>query len=75
MPVEEEIAIIYCGVNGLLENVPLTDVAEFEKQYPPAPSGQACRRCACSPLANGQLTDDVAAKLTAAANDVAATFC
>lgn len=29
VPVAEEVAIIYCGVNGLLENVPLDKVAEF----------------------------------------------
>lgn len=33
MPVEQEIAIIYAGVNGLLGNVPLDKVAEFEQQY------------------------------------------
>ena len=31
-PVENEIAVIYCGVNGLLENVPLNKVKEFEQQ-------------------------------------------
>ena len=73
MPVEEEIAIIYCGVNGLLENVPLTDVAEFEKQYLQLLQAKHADDV-LAPLANGQLTDDVAAKLTAAANDVAARF-
>ena len=33
MPVEEEIAIIFCGVNGLLQNVPLEKVAEFETSF------------------------------------------
>ena len=33
MAVEDEVAVIYSGVNGLLENVPLEKVAEFEKQY------------------------------------------
>lgn len=33
MPVEEEIAIIYCGTQGLLQKVPLQHVAEFEKLY------------------------------------------
>ena len=30
MPVEEEIAVIYCGTQGLLRNVDLKHVAEFE---------------------------------------------
>ncbi len=33
MRVEEEIAIIYCGTKGLLRNVPLDKVAEFEKVF------------------------------------------
>ncbi len=30
-PVENEVAVIYCGVNGLLENVPIDKVKEFEE--------------------------------------------
>jgi len=33
MPVEEQIAIIFCGTNGLLRDVPLDKVHEFEKQF------------------------------------------
>ena len=33
MPVEEEIAVIYCGTQGLLRNVELKHVAEFEKMF------------------------------------------
>ncbi len=32
-PVEEQIAVIYCGTHGLLSDVPLDKVAEFEKLY------------------------------------------
>jgi F-type H+-transporting ATPase subunit alpha len=31
MPVEQQIAILYCGTNGLLKNIPLDKVVEFEK--------------------------------------------
>ncbi|MCM1319725.1 MAG: F0F1 ATP synthase subunit alpha [Muribaculaceae bacterium] len=31
--VEDEVAVIYCGVNGLLENVPLDKVHEFEELF------------------------------------------
>ena len=31
--VEEQVAVIYCGVNGLLENVPIDKVSEFEKLF------------------------------------------
>ena len=33
MPVEKQIAIIYCGTMGLLKDVPVTKVKEFEKEY------------------------------------------
>lgn len=33
MRVEEEVAIIYCGVNNLMRNVPINMVADFEKNF------------------------------------------
>ncbi|MFT4222871.1 F0F1 ATP synthase subunit alpha [Dysgonomonas sp.] len=33
MPVERQIAILYCGTNGLLRNVPVDKVHEFETQF------------------------------------------
>ncbi|MDE5668599.1 MAG: F0F1 ATP synthase subunit alpha, partial [Duncaniella sp.] len=33
MAVEDEVAVIYCGTHGLLENVPVDKVAEFEKNF------------------------------------------
>ena len=33
MPVEKQIAIMFCGTNGLLNKVPVNRVREFEKQY------------------------------------------
>ncbi len=33
MQVEEQIAILYCGTNGLLEDVPVDKVPEFEKNF------------------------------------------
>ena len=33
MPVERQIAIIFCGTNGLLSKVPENKVLEFEKQF------------------------------------------
>ena len=33
MAVEKEIAILYCGVNGLLRNVPLDKVHDFERSF------------------------------------------
>lgn len=33
MPVEKEIAVLYCGTHGLLRNVPIDKVPEFEKTF------------------------------------------
>ncbi len=33
MKVEEEVAMIYCGVNNLMKSLPLNKIAEFEKKY------------------------------------------
>ena len=33
MPVGEQIAILYCGIHGLLKNVPLERVSEFQERF------------------------------------------
>lgn len=33
VPVEKQVAILYCGTNGLLKNVPLEEVHSFEKEF------------------------------------------
>lgn len=33
MPVEKQIAVLYCGTHGLLRNVPLDSVADFEQSF------------------------------------------
>jgi F-type H+-transporting ATPase subunit alpha len=33
VPVEKQIAIIYCGTMGLLKDVPVNKVRDFEKEY------------------------------------------
>ena len=33
MPVEQEIAILYCGTHGLLKDIPVEQVAHFEQQF------------------------------------------
>ena len=73
MPVEEEIAIIFCGVNGLLANVPGDKVAEFEKQYLQLLLAKHADDVLAQ-LQKGILTDEIAEKLKAAASDVAASF-
>ena len=33
MPVGEQIAVLYCGIHGLLKNVPLDRVTEFQERF------------------------------------------
>ncbi|MDE6703761.1 MAG: F0F1 ATP synthase subunit alpha, partial [Muribaculaceae bacterium] len=71
--VEDEVALIFCGINGLLENVPVDKVAEFEKQLLQL-LGAKYKEDVLEPIRAGKLTDDVAAKLTEAANQIAGPF-
>lgn len=72
VPVAEQVAEIYCGVNGLLENVPVDKVAEFEKQF--VQLLQAKYKDVLQTIAEGKLTDDVTAKLAEAASQIAGQF-
>ena len=73
MLVEEQVAIIYCGVNGLLRDVPLDKVAEFEKLFIHYLRGKH-QHDVLDVLRSGKIDDDVMAKLKAAAAEVAAKY-
>lgn len=71
--VADQVAVIYCGVNGMLKDVPLDKVAEFEKQFVQllhAKHGDDV----IAALAAGKMDDDVTSKIAAAAAEVAARF-
>ncbi|MDE6325153.1 MAG: F0F1 ATP synthase subunit alpha, partial [Duncaniella sp.] len=72
MEVEDEVAVIFCGTRGLLENVPLDKVAEFEKlflQLVHAKYPQAIEE-----IGKGNLSDEVAKNLTDAASEISARY-
>ncbi len=71
--VENEIAVIYCGVNGLLENVPLDKVEEFEEMLLQLLKGKYQKEV-LDELRAGRLTDDVQQKLTQCASEVSGRF-
>ena len=73
LPVEAEVALIFCGVHGLLENVPLNQVAEFEKQFLQLLEAKYADDV-LAPLHTGKLDDEISHKLTDAAMEVAARF-
>ena len=56
MPVGEQIAILYCGVHGLLHDVPVEQVRDCQDQFLDAM--RSSHRDVISSLADGQLTDE-----------------
>ena len=70
---EEEVAVIYCGVNGLLGDVPVEKVAEFQDALLQLLHAKY-QADVLDVIASGQLTDDCTAKLTEAAKEVASRY-
>ena len=71
--VEDEVALIYCGVNGLLENVPIDKVQEFEHQLVQLLHAKY-QADVLDVIKAGKLTDEATAKLTEAASQIAGQF-
>ena len=70
MPVGEQIAILYCGVHGLLKDVPLDKVHDFEKALINNLQGTDVLET----LQKGVIDDKITAKLDEVAELVAATL-
>ena len=62
MPVEKQIAILYCGTHGLLRNVPLDKVTDFEKSFLEALEMNH-RTDVLDVLKSGVIDDDVCKKI------------
>ena len=73
MSVEEQVAVIYCGTQGLLDKVPLDKVAEFEKLFLQLLKTKH-QADVLDVLKSGVINDDVKAKLTAAARDITSKY-
>ena len=73
MPVEEQVAIIYCGVNGLLQHVPIESVPEFENLFMEYLHAKH-QSDVLDVLRAGKIDDDVMAKLKAAAQEIAGKY-
>ena len=70
MPVGEQIAVLYCGTHGLLRDVPLEHVSDFERLLIEAlkPTG------VFGTLVSGGLTDDACRTIEKVAEEVAASL-
>ncbi|MBN1650619.1 MAG: F0F1 ATP synthase subunit alpha [Bacteroidales bacterium] len=72
MPVEKQVAIIYCGTHGLLSNVPVTKVKEFQDEY--LHYLESHHQDTFDAIAQGKYTDEIMKVLDDAAKHVAARY-
>ena len=73
VPVEEQIAAIYCGTQGLMSDIPLEKVAEFEKLFIQTLKAKYQAEV-LDVLKSGVINDDVTAKLAEVAKQVASNY-
>jgi F-type H+-transporting ATPase subunit alpha len=72
LTVEKQIAIIYCGTKGLLQDVPVNKVREFEADYLSILDAQY--KDVLNTLKSGVINDEVTEKLEKVAKEVAAKY-
>ena len=72
MPVEEQVAILYCGTHGLLREVPLDKVRDFQTNY--LQQLRAQHKDILAQLHEGKLTDEITSTLEHVAADVAEQY-
>ena len=72
MAVEKQIAIIYCGTKGLLRDIPIEKVIEFEKEF--LDFIEVKHKNILNDLREGKLTDQMEKALEAIALDVAEKY-
>ena len=70
--VEEQAAIIYCGTNGLLMDVPVSKIKEFEKEY--ISFLHTKHQDVLDQLASGKLDDKIISCLEKAVNELAPKY-
>ncbi len=73
MPVGEQIAILYCGTHGLLHNVPLDKIGDFQEMFLQMMRSNY-RETVIDVLASGQLTDEVCKTIEKVAGEVSGQF-
>ncbi len=69
----EQVAVIYCGVNGLLESVPVDKVDEFEELFIQLIKGKYQKEV-LDEISAGRLTDKVTDLITQCAKEISASI-
>jgi len=72
MKVEHQVALIYCGTEGLLSGVPIESVKQFEKDY--IEILELRKPEVFDKIRKGIIDDDLYKDLREVANDVAGKF-
>ena len=72
MTVEQQCAIIFAGTNGMIMNVPISKVKEFEVEY--LSVLEAKYKEVLNSLKIGKLTDEVVETLTKVIKEVSANY-
>ena len=72
--VEEEVCVIFCGVNGLLTNVPVDQVADFENSLIQLLHAKYQEDVLDAIREKRVLTDEISQKITEAAQEVSAKY-
>jgi F-type H+-transporting ATPase subunit alpha len=72
MPVGEQIAILYCGVHGLMREVPIDKVRQCQNQFLDKLRSSAPE--VIETLANGKIDDATTNKIEAVMADIAGTY-
>ena len=72
-PVENQVAVIYCGVNGLLEAVPVEKVKEFEELFLQLVKSRYQKEV-LDKLKAGILDEDVTSKLKQCALEISSRY-
>ena len=72
LPVEEQVAIIYCGTKNLMSKVPVEKVKEFEEEFLAFMKSKYANELAT--LKAGKLTDEATAAIESAAAEISSKY-
>jgi F-type H+-transporting ATPase subunit alpha len=72
VPVEKQVAIIYCGTKGLLQKIPTEKVTAFEKDFLAMMENR--NREVLDRIRSGEWSDDIQKAIEDVANDIKSTY-
>jgi F-type H+-transporting ATPase subunit alpha len=72
VPVEQQVAVIYCGTMGLLRDVPINKVKDFEREF--IENLQLRHSDVLKNILSGKFDDEITGKIEQVARDVASQY-